>query len=64
MQGRSVSILRPFQLTDFIFPVLSFRVIDGDSVEVVIDRGWDEHKKMVCRLSGVDCPERRRQGRQ
>lgn len=46
------------ELLDFIFPVLEFRVIDGDSVEVVLDRGWDESKKMVCRISGVDTPER------
>jgi endonuclease YncB( thermonuclease family) len=43
----------------FRYPVLDFRVIDGDTVECIIDRGWNETKKLSCRIDGVDTPERR-----
>ena len=42
----------------FLFPILEYRVIDGDTVEVVIDRGFHDTSKKTCRLHGVNTPER------
>lgn len=39
------------------FRILSFRVIDGDSVEAHLDLGLDIQSREVIRLLGVDAPE-------
>lgn len=51
---------------DNLFPIYTFplkdnthRVIDGDTVVVVIDRGWGDRKKTSLRLGGIDAPESR-----
>lgn len=51
---------------DTMFPVYTFplknnehRVIDGDTVEVHLDRGWGDRKKTALRLNGLDAPESR-----
>jgi hypothetical protein len=35
----------------------TYRVIDGDTVEVLLDRGWGETKLTALRLHGLDAPE-------
>ena len=35
----------------------TYRVIDGDTVEVLLDRGWQETKLTALRLYGIDTPE-------
>lgn len=52
--------------TDSLFPVFTFpikdnehRVVDGDTVVVVMDRGWGDRKKTALRLNGLDAPESR-----
>jgi len=40
------------------FKILTLRVIDGDTVEVEIDRSWRDRSKKHCRVYGVDCPEK------
>ena len=35
------------------------RVVDGDTIDVTIDRGFDLHKKERVRVAGVDTPEKR-----
>lgn len=51
---------------DTMFPVYTFplknnehRVVDGDTVVVVIDRGWGDRKKTALRLNSIDAPESR-----
>lgn len=44
----------PFQR--FVFPVLAYSVLDGDSVRVTLDRGWRDTLQLVCRLHGIDAP--------
>ena len=34
------------------------KVIDGDTIDVVIDLGFDLYKKERVRIAGVDTPER------
>ena len=34
------------------------RVIDGDTIDVVIDLGFDLYKKERVRIAGVDTPEK------
>ena len=34
------------------------RVIDGDTVDVIVDLGFDIHHRIRIRLEGVDTPER------
>ena len=36
------------------------RVIDGDTVEVLLDRGWKEEKTVSARIYGIDTPEVRK----
>lgn len=33
------------------------RVVDGDTIDVAVDLGFDVLKKVRIRLSGIDCPE-------
>lgn len=33
------------------------RVVDGDTIDVVVDLGFDILKRIRVRLSGIDCPE-------
>lgn len=35
------------------------RVVDGDTLEVSVDRGFDDHTLMMVRLHGCDTPENR-----
>lgn len=46
----------------FVDPILhdAIRVIDGDTVEVKLDRGWGETKIVHARLFGLDAPESKR----
>lgn len=41
------------------YPILAFRVIDGDSIETVLDQGFHCSIKLSCRINGIDAPERR-----
>lgn len=43
----------------FVDPLLdnTYRVIDGDTVAVVLDRGWQGTKGVSLRLLGLDTPE-------
>lgn len=41
-----------------IFPVNEFRIIDGDTVEVIMDLGFDLTKKTSVRIVGVNAPEK------
>lgn len=41
----------------FVYRILAYRVINGDTVEVLIDRGFHDYKRMDIRLLGVDAPE-------
>ena len=36
------------------------RVIDGDTVDAVVDLGFSTYTKMRLRLTGIDAPEKRR----
>ena len=38
------------------------RVLDGDTIDVTIDLGFDLYKKERVRVAGVDTPERRGAG--
>jgi len=38
----------------------TYRVIDGDTVEVLLDRGWQEGKLISARLHGIDTPENKK----
>ena len=44
----------------FIYPVLEFDVIDGDSIRVRLDMGFSTYHKVIARLYGADTPELRR----
>lgn len=39
------------------YDVLDYRVIDGDTIECVLDLGFNTQRKEVFRLKGIDCPE-------
>ena len=41
----------------FIYPIKKYRVIDGDTIEVLMDLGDKIYKERDCRLYGVDAPE-------
>ena len=43
----------------FVYKIVAYRVIDGDTIEVMIDKGFNEFKRMNIRLQGVDTPELR-----
>ena len=41
----------------FTFPILSWRVIDGDTVDCLLDLGCDVRLQMAVRLLGINAPE-------
>lgn len=45
----------------FVYPLKdnTYRVIDGDTVEVLLDMGWWTQKTVNLRLYGIDSPESR-----
>lgn len=42
-----------------VYPVIGYRVIDGDTIEVQLDLGFDLVKKSAVRLAGINAPETR-----
>ena len=44
---------------NYIFRGDLIRVVDGDTIEVSVDRGFHDHTRMMVRLYGVDTPEPR-----
>ena len=44
---------------NYIYRVIVTRVVDGDTVDVDIDLGFNEYKKDRVRLMGIDTPESR-----
>ena len=43
----------------FEYQAQIIRVVDGDTIDVLIDLGFDMHVKERVRLAGVDTPESR-----
>lgn len=41
----------------WVFPVIDYRVIDGDTIDVTLDVGWGLRYSAACRLFGIDTPE-------
>ena len=41
----------------YVYEVNTYRVIDGDSIAVVVHLGFDIHKKTVVRVIGINTPE-------
>jgi endonuclease YncB( thermonuclease family) len=42
----------------FVYQVAEYRVIDGDTTRVTLDRGWRDGSIKDCRIFGVDTPEK------
>ena len=50
----------PSRKSCYIFRVVSIdKVLDGDTIDVTIDLGFDLYKKERVRVAGVDTPEKR-----
>ena len=50
----------PSRKSCYIFRVTEInRVVDGDTIDVTIDLGFDLYKKERVRIAGVDTPEKR-----
>ena len=47
-----------------VFPITGYRVIDGDSIEIMADLGFDLYKKTSVRLYGINVPEVRGKGKE
>lgn len=41
----------------WVYKAKVIRVIDGDTIEVMTDRGYGDYKKMRLRLKDIDTPE-------
>lgn len=41
----------------FHYPVLNFRVIDGDTVEAIVDQGFRTRRQETFRLARINAPE-------
>jgi len=44
----------------FIYPIIEYEVIDGDSIRVKLDMGFSMYHEVVARVHGVDTPEVRK----
>jgi endonuclease YncB( thermonuclease family) len=58
MEGKTVVMSE--SVTPFVYNAILDRVVDGDTIDVVLDLGFDVklHKQRV-RLAGIDTPESR-----
>ena len=55
-----MSMTPPSRKSCYNFRVIKInRVVDGDTIDVTIDLGFDLHKKERVRVAGVDTPEKR-----
>ena len=53
------AMVPPSRKSCYNFRVVSIdRVLDGDTIDVTIDLGFDLYKKERVRVAGVDTPER------
>lgn len=46
-------------IKQFVYPIISYDVLDGDSVKILMDRGFQETKRLSVRVVGIDSPETR-----
>jgi len=46
-------------MTPYFYKAKLERVVDGDTVDLIIDLGFDIHHKVRCRLHGINAPESR-----
>ena len=54
------AMVPPSRKSCYNFRVIEInRVVDGDTIDVTIDLGFDLHKKERVRVAGVDTPEKR-----
>ena len=54
------AMVPPSRKSCYNFRVVSIdRVVDGDTIDVTIDLGFDLYKKERVRVAGVDTPEKR-----
>ena len=54
------AMIPPSRKSCYIFRVTKInRVVDGDTIDVTIDLGFDLYKKERVRIAGVDTPEKR-----
>jgi len=54
------AMVPPSRKSCYNFRVIKInRVVDGDTIDVTIDLGFDLHKKERVRVAGVDTPEKR-----
>lgn len=44
------------------YPAAAVRVVDGDTIDLLIDKGFKEYKEVRVRLLGIDTPERGEEG--
>ena len=44
-------------VVQFVFNAKLVRIVDGDTVEAMVDRGFSDQTKMMVRIYGADCPE-------
>ena len=54
------AMVPPSRKSCYIFRVVSIdKVVDGDTIDVTIDLGFDLYKKERVRIAGIDTPEKR-----
>lgn len=46
-------------LTHYCYRIVDYKVIDGDTVDLTIDLGFNIHHKSRFRLYGINAPERK-----
>jgi len=46
-------------MNKFVYPVLSYEVVDGDTVKTVLDLGFQTTKFVSVRIQDIDTPEKR-----
>ena len=60
MRGKMGAMVPPNRKSCYNFRVIKInRVVDGDTIDVTIDLGFDLYKKERVRVAGVDTPEKR-----
>jgi micrococcal nuclease len=54
--------LAPGKVPFFVYRAKVLRVIDGDTLQMHVDRGHDDYSIRIVRLLNIDCPEKNQPG--
>ena len=51
------NLIKANDITLFTYLAQVIKIVDADTIDLMVDLGFDVHKKVRCRLAGINAPE-------